>query len=398
MSRVNNKSLSVTSTTVLYICLMLPFYKPGYIAEMQIGFVELAYASLEVAVTIWAIFKLIRNKIKLTSPFVGGILALAAFVLIATLVGFQSPRNWLGQWAPRVVVVILVMIASRENLNCIISASIILTAVLCSINLITVVAYPDGLYQTSSTFAGDNYFLGHRNGTSGIIIQMIFSSMLMDNIDEEDFTISIRTIVLYVIGFIQSVVAFSATTVIALLVVCIGCFILHSKKLEKVICPIEACLVAVIGNLGIVVFRVQELVAPLIELLLHRDATLSSRTIIWDKTFELISWPHTILGRGIDGHNQIVINETTIASAHNECLNILLQSGIIGFAAYLVVLGSVIVAAIKTSSTVLSRVASLLLTTIFIIGITYVTSSTAVYLMLALLYFTLIKQMESHEA
>lgn len=372
---------------LFYVVMLLPFFKPGCIAELDKNIIEICYATAEVIVTLGFLLDFIKKRRNFRDPFLIAVFALTALVLLSTLLNGQSIRNWLGQWAPRFAVVVISCCAMNRKPVEYISSVITLLSALCIANLITVVAFPSGMYQTPSTFIGDNFFLGHRNGAGLYILLMISSSLILDNYGTEYPCVGIRTLLLYFVGLAQTVLAFCATTLISLLVFGVGLLILKSRKLRHILNPILAVIIGLAGNISVVVFRIQLLFAPIIEGILHREVSLSSRTTIWEMTLNLISGKYLLLGRGVDGHNAIVIRETVINSAHNELLNILLQSGLLGLLSYVVFFGSVILKAIKNKNSSIIFVFAIFNITILIMGIAYVTTSVMTFLALSLFYY-----------
>ena len=373
---------------LLYAVMLLPFFKPGCIAELDNPIIEIGYATAEVIVTLGFLLDFIKNRRNFRDPFLIAVFALTALVLLSTLLNGQSIRNWLGQWAPRFAVVIMSCCAMNRKPVEYISSVITLLSALCIVNLITVIIFPSGMYQTPSTFIGDNYFLGHRNGAGLYILLMLSSSLILDNYGREYPRVGIRTLLLYFVGFAQTVLAFCATTLISLLVFGVGLIVLRNNQLRRILNPILAVIIGLAGNISVVVFRIQLLFAPIIEGILHREVSLSSRTTIWEMTFNLVSGTYLLLGRGVDGHNAIVIRETVINSAHNELLNILLQSGLLGLLSYVVFIGSVILKAIKNTDSSIMLVFVVFLITVLIMGIAYVTTSVMTFLALSLFYYS----------
>lgn len=355
---------------------------------MNINFIEAMYAAAEVIVSIIILIKGMKNPRRIVNGLVIPMLCLGLIILVSTLINGQSIRNWLGQWAPRVMVVIMAGVITDDEMKPAIDAILYMSTLYCLVNLVTVVAFPNGLYQTPETFPGDNYFLGHRNGFIGYCLLMIFTSALKDNLHTDHVVFGKRTSILYLIAFLQTLLAFSATAAVVLLIVAVSALLVKTKAGSSLLSPITATVIGLLGNIGIVLLRLQNIVAPLIKSVLRRDATLSNRTIIWDQTINLIRWPHSILGRGVDGHNQIVINRTVIGSAHNEFLNIALQGGILGLVSYVGVIGSIVYASVKCKQKNISRLTAMLLCSILIMGITYITSKTEVYILLALFYYS----------
>lgn len=382
------------NSVLLYIVMLLPFFKPGSLAELNLSLVEIIYAVAEVVITLTVAISIIKNKEMNRDPFLLAVLMLTLIVLVSTVLNGQSIRNWLGQWAPRFAVVLISCWAMRKNPAEYLASVLSIMSVYCITNLITVIAFPDGMYQTPSTFPGDNYFLGHRNGAGLYILLMLVSSLILENNRKEFPLVGRRTWILYSVGVLQTLMAFCATTLIALIFFGVGLCVMRSTRIRGLLNPLAASVIGVLCNIGVVFFRIQTLFAPLIEDVLHRDISLSSRTEIWDQVLTLISGLNILLGRGVDGHESIVIGETVISSAHNEPLDIMLQAGIFGSIAYITFIGSFVYRVFVARDCAISMIASIFLFTVLVMGITYVTTSTMTYLAIALMFYSITKRNE----
>lgn len=383
------KSPASRRTILIFFITLLPFFKPGSLAELNIQLVEVIYAAAEVAVTLGVSYYFIKNIRPVRDLLLISALVLAGLVLMSTVINGQSIRNWLGQWAPRFVIVLLSYCAMKKKPVEYITAVLSLSSVLCVVNLLTIVIYPNGLYQTPSTFIGDNFFLGHRNGTGLYILLMLASSLILDNYSNDAPTVGKRTCALFVIGLVQTLLAFCATTLISLILFGAGMCVLNCRRMKAVLNPLISVAVGLLGNISVVILRAQTLFAPIIERVLHRDVSLSSRTKIWDITFGLVSGENSVLGRGVDGYLKIKIRDTTISSAHNELLNIVLQSGLLGLFAYVAFMGCVVYRSFIHRKNALGMITALYLVTIFVMGITYITTTVATFLTLSMMYYAM---------
>lgn len=123
-------------------------------------------------------------------------------------------------------------------------------------------------------------------------------------------------------------------------------------------------------NIGVVVFRIHEYADFLIEAVLHRNLTLTSRTYIWDTALELIK-QSPIWGYGVAATSNIfhVVVDRIDApdidrwySGHNQYIQMLYESGIVS----LLILMLLIIYGVKKINKFMSNSdASLTLTIIF---------------------------------
>jgi len=88
--------------------------------------------------------------------------------------------------------------------------------------------------------------------------------------------------------------------------------------------------------IAIVFFRVQNIFEFLIVDILHKDLTLSDRTLIWDKAIKIVR-QNKIFGIGIK-NSTTMVNSITAFHSHSDFLNILLQAGVVGLGMYLLII------------------------------------------------------------
>ena len=96
----------------------------------------------------------------------------------------------------------------------------------------------------------------------------------------------------------------------------------------------NAAVLVVCAEIGIVVFRIQNFFAFIIEDILHKSLTLTHRTLIWDEALpEIFKSP--VIGYGIQKNTNLFTIQymennalrTSVFSTHNELLRILYEQG-----------------------------------------------------------------------
>lgn len=91
---------------------------------------------------------------------------------------------------------------------------------------------------------------------------------------------------------------------------------------------------------SVVVFRAQEQFASFIEVYFQKDATLSGRAAIWDSAFQQIQ-TSPVIGQGVVNGGRLIINANSNGvdmSSHNLFLEVILQTGFVGFALFVLFL------------------------------------------------------------
>ena len=200
--------------------------------------------------------------------------------------------------------------------------------ILLLINFITIILFPAGFYLNSSGYSG-NYFLGYDNN----LITYIFPALAISftNSFGETGMIGIKTIFLLVISFFSIVFTWSATGVVAMVIMIILLMIYTFKKNSF---PIKKyTIIALSIFVGIVFFRLQNIFGFIIEEWLKKDLTFTGRTYIWDIYIKQIRQSF-LIGHGIVDYKYL-IQTINAGHAHNYFLQILYQGGIVAFSMFL---------------------------------------------------------------
>lgn len=86
--------------------------------------------------------------------------------------------------------------------------------------------------------------------------------------------------------------------------------------------------IGVLGTITVVVLRLQELFSFLIVDILHRDLTLTTRTVVWDKAFDVIE-SAPLFGYGLEDSVTAQIRFGTVESSHNFFLDQIYYGGVV---------------------------------------------------------------------
>lgn len=195
------------------------------------------------------------------------------------------------------------------------------------VNLICLIVYPDGLWKTYSIYGQEAIysFLGLDNQVTPLLIVAELILLVRVLYDGKRIT---RFSALY--GIVLAANLFfmmSATGVIGCLIIPVVLWLGVKYRKQINIKMILGVVIAIF--LVVVVFRLQNIFAFIIEGVFHKDLSLSNRVGIWDRAIaEFRKKP--LLGSGC-GTLAATVGDR---NAHDFYLQILLQSGVIGFLAY----------------------------------------------------------------
>lgn len=342
---------------------------------------DIIYKVLKVGAVLIGIIMLTING--MSDKFALGITLFAAIIGLSSVINGDGFHEWVTNWPLFCSGIYLMQTARRigqEKMA--LKSLLIVTGIICLINLGSIIIYPGGLYIDASTTEGDCYFWGHRNTAWQIILCAIVSSMLLDQY--EDVSISKRSWTLVIIGVLQVCLAFSATSALALAVFGLVAFVLRRKDIDRI--PIGPAVFGtyLIGFISIVILRVQELLNPILQLF-GRNASFTGRTEIWESSISLILTPHVVFGYGA-GKNLIpglYEWQPHFVHAHNELLNILLLGGLAGLVCYVTALSCAFQHIEQTTNRKGKLIALAALIALLVIGLVERLTSAGYFLILA---------------
>lgn len=201
-------------------------------------------------------------------------------------------------------------------------------ATLLFINLIYIVAYPNGLFINEYN-AWANWFLGYKNGFILYIIPAILTSYIIDILKKD--RISFRTIVIIFISVITSILVDSSTALVGIIILLVGLFFQKSFSKLKIINYNTLLYIYLLLFFLIVIFRMQNIFSYIIEEVLNRNLNFTNRTYIWDTAIMYIK-NNPIVGYGFED-SLIRIEKFSYLQAitcHNQLLDLIYQGGFIG--------------------------------------------------------------------
>ena len=207
-------------------------------------------------------------------------------------------------------------------------SNIIYFTILLIINLITIVLYPKGLY-INAVNAWANWFLGYKNAFILFIIPNIAMSHYLDIINNKK--ISYTTIFIIIISLITALLIDSSTGLVGIIILLLG--ILLEKKLTKIkLFNFKTIIFIYLAFFFlIIVFRMQNIFAIIIENVLNRDLNFTNRIYIWDTALKYIK-DSIYFGYGFESSAIRIIkfNYMQAVTCHNQLLDLLYQCGFVG--------------------------------------------------------------------
>lgn len=271
------------------------------------------------------------KEIKKTSRITKCILTFCILVFIFTILKGNSLFVSLYYSGILSAFVILIDVTMKRDLNFFLSFITKVYGMILIITCFFQFAAPSlfGVAETS----GNNYnFWVSDNEMGYVYIPLVVAIACKDYMKNRKLTL--KTFIFIAISVISTILAWSGTCIIGMFIMCLGfvCAVCNIKyfNFKKIF------IVAVMIALGILVFRIQDVFAPVIVGMLHKDLTFTGRVYAWDMALKMIK-KNIFIGYGTINGGRLTIfdvwKNTEAVSAHSYILEIILQGGLIGFGA-----------------------------------------------------------------
>ena len=198
-----------------------------------------------------------------------------------------------------------------------IKALVNIFTVMLLVNICLYIVYPRGLYHGKVL-----HFLGIRTRFSDYAIPLmalIFIEKYMCKVKMSRFIIVLTVIALNIL------LPFIATAVVGVIIFLIGLILFKDRIKINNKFLVTAFIII---NILVVGFRVHTIFRGVIEDALGKSMSLSGRTDIWDKSFEIIQ-DKFLFGYGYNNDGCFVIINNLARQAHNQLLQCLYDGGIV---------------------------------------------------------------------
>lgn len=306
--------------------------------------------------------------------------AYLAAMLLSCVVNGGDPYYSLLTYGPFSAALLLAKITVSECRIELLWSIVFVTGAYTFLNLIVLCVAPIGDAPLHPDVS--NTFLSYRNSFCRFYFPAIGASLLIDQ--EKSRYCSPLSLSLFAAALAQSILAYSATSILALLVFFIGICLITSPRLRRYLNGCTFVGAYFILFIGIVLLRLQNALSPATEAL-GRDATFTGRTAIWDLAISLINPGHLLLGyNGVPERILTLPSGNSVGTAHNALLDVMLWGGLI---ALCLVVSIVLLAAInlfRQRSDRSSAILSIYLGTFLLMGLVEFITCTAFFLFLGI--------------
>lgn len=297
----------------IYFVLLLPLIRPAIIA--QFPSIEAFVTYLRLASALVVILLYMRFG-KMNAPVLVFLLIQGALIF-STLYNNLDIGPWFNSAASAVALVLLVDLGCRDFSH-FLKGGIACYLLLVSVNLITVLLFPNGMYQT--LYQTRNWFLGYDNNH----LQTILPGFCIAVCYAGFFERKAIAILYSIIAMATILLTQSAAAIVALVVLACS-FLFINKNTGKVVnFRFYACIYYILFFV-IVVFRFQEVFGVFIEGL-GKNLTFTGRTLIWDSYLAAIA-KAPVFGYGVMSSSAKLLTVGTMPYTHNHILEVLFSGG-----------------------------------------------------------------------
>ena len=333
-NREKNLSLSINRKDLVYLFLFIPFFFPEIISYRLNG----VLVFLDVFGNVWrlasagivaAYYFLCSRK-----PCSGFILAVALYsaIMIVTSI-LMAGDVWISVivFGTRVgMCMLLAMAMERRHLG----AISMYLKVLLIINFVCMLLFPDGFDPTHVNYRHDNmrFFLGHKNA---LLMFMILALTLAFLQNGAIMNIKMK---IWLVVFLLSEFLCTSSTGMVLAVFFVPLILCPFQWIKKLFAAHEFAIYFITTSASILLTLFYTKVTDLrvtqwlIEDVLGKQLTLSSRTLLWD-----MSWSRIFRSPWIGfGYVEGIVGGTIESPAHNAVLMVIYCTGMLGLAGLLV--------------------------------------------------------------
>lgn len=347
---------------IIYILFLLPFFRPRSVAVFFPKLNYIVYTIFPIIVLCIVLMFCIKNKCfsKITIYIYG----LMLILFMTTILNNGDLEETIKIIINVIGLSMLIDFGIKKDTKLFLESANIFFVILITINLITMILYPNGMYIDSSNYT-DNWFLGYRNIhilfiLPAIVINIIKSYYLNNTITKKCFFFLVTC-------FISMIMARSGTATIGVFLIL---FLIIIYKKAKYFNIKKYTIASLVANICIVILRIQEIFKYIIVDIMHKNLTLTGRIYIWDDVENLIL-KKPFFGYGQEFKN-IRLLKTKLPSyhAHNQLLEITYKTGFIGLFLFLIIVFSCTKKLYKFKDYNISKTLSICLFSILIMMIT----------------------------
>ena len=323
MSNILNKFNTITNNKFVIALMIFFFIVPMGIIDLLSAYLPMTLIRIILCliVLIKYIPYLIKNKKISPMTIVAIIYCLGRFLI--TYICSHDLASSLLSYSSFTIIILFMLVdcTVKENTKNLIEGIQIYCEIVIFINFLCL------LFPKFGSIFDCDFFLEYDNNHFMYYILGITVSFINHYLNKDKQS-KIRMILMCTIVLVTTFSVFSATAIIAFVVLALALFLSFKFNIGNIVSYV---IFYFISFVSIIVFNAQHLFSFLIVNILHKDITLSGREKIWNAfKVEILNSP--LLGHGYQSDKLFVLN--TYLYAHNHILNELYCGGIIMYLVY----------------------------------------------------------------
>lgn len=318
--------LRLLNNSFVLVLIILPFFWPAAFSELFPS-IDIVHDILRISsfAAIFAIFIADRRL----SKIIIAVFAYEATLLFSTLINNGDYWNLAVECGSVLAVCMFVDLMSVRNARAMVKAFLYLFAAEVIANLITVIAFPEGMYKTPRFW--QNWLLGYDNTHYTVILPLLCVFAVW----AERSNIPTITQFLIILLFSVSVfITWSGASMVAVTVWVILWIVTKTKAGANLLNVRRIVLLHGGFFFLIVIGRMQYLFKWLIVDVLRKNLTFNGRTSRWDIVLEMFRYK-PLLGWGVVDTELTRTRLAGLSHCHNHFLQILYESGLFGMVFFL---------------------------------------------------------------
>ena len=316
---------------VFWILLATPFFTPAILGVLEgtelletlFDLWRFGAAAVIAALYLWQFF--FKRRLPALHTLLFGLYLLA--VTVSSFIHAENYSFVLTYVVTLMGFFLLLELSLRDSPQMLLDMLFYPLSLLIAINFILLCLFPNGLC-TGGTYGYDYNFLGIDNFIGPILIPYMSLAVLRSDYMYGDLTLS--TWILLGVSTLTCLLLWSATALMAMAAALFFILFFYHRRLAHWFNGVTALLPSLGMFFGIVLFRLQNLFAFLIEGILHKGLSFTGRTEIWDTAIEkILASPY--LGWGVGQRGKVYrLSKYKFYHAHNLYLELMMEGGILG--------------------------------------------------------------------
>lgn len=319
--------VQVNIKDLLLFCICFLSIRPDYF--LQIKLISIVYSLGTILMLLYLILWLVRDG-DLANPVMIGLLFMYVWFGFVTVWN----GNGLSVFVDTITLPFLAILGTCCGMQKDKQRFIqILSWVLCiyiMVNFLSMIIFPEGMVFGKMDFVNGTeekrFFLGQKNTVIKFALLSEFAVAM--NAVFEDRKLSKVEKILSVLAFLTGILAGSMVSVLASFIPMVF-MIFGTDWLPDIINPLTAWVMNLVFYVLIIIMRKQKMFAYIIEVILKKNLSFTSRTRLWDAALVLIE-KKPLMGYGIEEKADVVLKTGfNNDSFHNFVLDYLYQGGVV---------------------------------------------------------------------